>query len=668
MKTRFDIPPVEWDIDLPVSFCQAFRQREFKTISEWAEEEFILPIGYAAPGPVSFKGREWQIELLNDPLYYDECAVVASTQIGKSVGWHIQWAWAQEFVQENSLVAFADEDTVKGVFEERLKPSVQESLAHLWDGNQDRLRQDKLILHSGITRCTSCRVEAGFSTFAASWIFCDEVAKWKTPFDALAMARGRMQDYRGMMGYHAKMVKVSSPKKVGDVFYNDVHTPGTLHLYYKMPCPHCNHYQVLEDNGIVEIPNENGEKDHDPTRIKRSNAAYYQCKKCRGRIEDTDRMEMLRRGVWATLEEKVSESGIISNPDKLRKTARKVCRFANRLLSMPQKYSFADALAAFFEARKSSDPKQWEIYQNEHAARFIDTKSEAISHKYLESKKRDYKQRGEKSFLPTGVLVLTVGVDTQDAGFYYTVVGWGLNMESWRVQHDFIEASMHDKEFKNPANVLEVVRDTIIRQEFTRVDGVKIPLSMIVFDEGGHRVSDVRYITSRIPQAYSYKGGKFTGGGIVQASTKVNKLILGDTETLSKQVQEHIRSETWNLPSDIGEDYLLQVNKQFFIRKVDSNGRTKNVWVHGGEDHYRDTENMNMAAAHALDLHNKLNDPSKAQRLQNDLKKESIRLNKSENTEAGNPAPPTTRENRSRRRIPTQHRTMAERRARRLFR
>jgi phage terminase large subunit GpA-like protein len=226
-------------------------------------------------------------------------------------------------------------------------------------------------------------------------VLLDEVAKFASSrkesggFDSIKAARGRQREYHGMAGAHGILGIVSSPKSHGDVLYNEIHKGGVLILRCHLPCPHCGKYQELIDEQIREIQNDNGQKDHNPQRILKENAAEYECIDCKGTILDIDRWKMIKQYKWLA-EGEDYRYGKIINRNKERDSARDVCFWFNRLLSMPDKFTFADCLASFFSARSSPDPKAWQAYQNEDMARFINPKAEMTSYSYLLSKQLDY--------------------------------------------------------------------------------------------------------------------------------------------------------------------------------------------------------------------------------------------------------------------------------------
>lgn len=629
---------------------RAYRFADVPMPSEYAEKDFSIDGGYAETGPLSFNSREWQHEPLDAITRYKEVYFIAPTRSGKSLLWHIVWAWFVRYVQENTLIVLADVDTVEGIFEERLKPSVKGTMRDLWSGVENDIRKDKILINGRVTRTASCRVENDLATFGSSLTIGDEVSKWSAPYDAIGMTRGRREDYKGLPGYNDRSLWVSSPKFEGDALHNEVNKGGVVHFEYAMPCPNCGMFHVLIDENIEELPNENGEKDHDPLRIKRDNAAAYICPHCKVRIEDIDRYDMIKRGRWITENEILDKDGNLIKKATLRENAEEASYQWNRLILPPEKYSFATCLSSFHAARTAADPKALEIYQNEHMARFVDRVTNKISNKYLATKvasgENEYSTTG---FIPERVIAAVVGVDTQDAGFYYTIVGYGMFMESWVLRYGWIPCDMTDLQFKdNPEPVRERFVEHLYSPANTLVypDGEILPIIGGLVDEGGHRERDVQYLCKKHPELMAYKGKstRVTSGAMLERS-KSKRLILGDTQRASGIISKAMESDAWHLPTDVDDEFVKQAANQFWKKVVDTHGNESDKFVSLQPDHYRDCLNYARLCAELHRLPVMLKDSSGVSRIKNTMANkiaEEIKQTQKTRAAQSTPAQPAT--------------------------
>lgn len=86
--------------------------------------------------------------------------------------------------------------------------------------------------------------------------------------------------------------------------------------------------------------------------------------------------------------------------------------------------------------------------------------------------------------VPDGVVVITVGIDTQDDRFEIEVVGWGRDEESWSVAFDVIQG---DLETPEPWQRL----DQYLKQVWRRADGRGFTIMAACMDSGGHHTQKV---------------------------------------------------------------------------------------------------------------------------------------------------------------------------------
>lgn len=86
--------------------------------------------------------------------------------------------------------------------------------------------------------------------------------------------------------------------------------------------------------------------------------------------------------------------------------------------------------------------------------------------------------------VPDGVLILTMGVDTQDNRFEYEVVGHGMYGETWGIESGVI---MGRPDTDEPWKRL----DGVIDHEYLRADGSKMKIAICCIDSGGHFTQEV---------------------------------------------------------------------------------------------------------------------------------------------------------------------------------
>jgi phage terminase large subunit GpA-like protein len=81
--------------------------------------------------------------------------------------------------------------------------------------------------------------------------------------------------------------------------------------------------------------------------------------------------------------------------------------------------------------------------------------------------------------VPNGVLVITIGIDTQDNRLEYEVKGWGREEESWGIQYGVIPGRADDEK------TWEAV-DELLDREWLMENGKRMRAAVAFMDAGGH--------------------------------------------------------------------------------------------------------------------------------------------------------------------------------------
>ena len=105
--------------------------------------------------------------------------------------------------------------------------------------------------------------------------------------------------------------------------------------------------------------------------------------------------------------------------------------------------------------------------------------------------------------LPTGVLVLTVGVDVQEIQkrINYEVVGWGKDYQSWGIEYGTIMANPREKDWH------EVMDKVVMNRVFKFADGKGLQVKRGLVDANGAIGPYIYYYTKRRqPRLFSCKG------------------------------------------------------------------------------------------------------------------------------------------------------------------
>lgn len=573
----------------------------------WTEENFILVpgAGYACTGKLSW--QPWQVAPVNAISTYDRVILCGPVQTGKSLIAEAMVWYCIYYYQIHGMFCYAKRDTVENVFQDRIKPTIEQVpvLRMLWDGNPDNLTKDKIKLRNSIIRVASAQVPSDLATFSAGLIYASEVCKYrhaqsdtKSKLDTIKALRGRQEAY-GIIG-RKKEVLESSPLEEGDPLHCEMFKSGVINLRPHFPCPRCGKYQELLLEQIKEVPSidSKGEKvyDHDPDRIRQQEAAFYECKYCGNSIQERDRIEMGQKVVWAMRGEAISQEGHTAQ----RRDYNSISFQWNRFVDYS--FKFSEGLARFFEAQRSGDPVKLRTFFNEDMGEFANLKSAKEETSWVFTKCCEYNILDEK--IPEWVSFVLLGIDTQDFGFYFVLRGFGFGKKSLLLDYGFIKCEMGPDQ--SPGYVLETVLARITKRTLVTKDGRQLEILAGLIDRGGHKQSFVDHLVNNIPNLYAYTGSTSKGAPLIRKGN--NGLYLGNTENLSRIVSSDSVLDNWFLPENINSDYARQFVKQYDRDERDKDGNTKRVWVHGGEDHLRDCENYIQGAYVLTGLHEVLFD------------------------------------------------------------
>lgn len=590
---------------------------------KWVEKNFILTRSYAAEGRIRL--YNWQKFIINCFQRYPKVILIGPVQTGKSLLCECIIAFLIDVIRVNMMLIYEKKEKVMNVFDERLSEMIKKIpvLKQYWSGVDADLTKTRIKLNHLIIRVASAGVESDISTFAAGVVYGSEIAKWpKKSYSQMRMIEGRQQSSR-MVGKKTFTLLETSPREEGDMAYIECHKSGVRYVKPHFKCIHCSKWILINDRNIFEIPNRSNKKDHDPDRIRKEKAARFLCPKCKKEITENQRLKMSFHVIYAAVAladkyrtiETIDEDGNILDMID----SNTIVINWNRLVD--NTWTFAECLASYFSALTSLDPRSLTTYLNEDMANWVKTEAERLDEQALLTKRRKYFQFGNNASIPDDVIMLLIGIDTQDNGFYYVVKGIGYQMKQWVIRHDFIECGMKDDQFQNPAEVFRRLYDEVHRFSYKKSDGYELPIFFGLIDEGGHRKKDVDYIVNHWPAVCSYKGEGNAFRELIARNPK-SGIYHGNTEQLSRLVHRQLESRTVFFPEDVGKSYLEQVVNQYEETVVDSKGNKKKLWVGKDPDHYRDCENMLTGATIVLELRKKMFDFSSAEGLKKDMIKD----------------------------------------------
>jgi hypothetical protein len=247
---------------------------------------------------------------------------------------------------------------------------------------------------------------------------------------------------------------------------------------------------------------------------------------------------------------------------------------------------------------------------NNDRARYFVREAERMAKTALEAKaiQSKYFSKPPDNKVPDDVLVVTAAFDTQDNGFYHVFTGWGANGVCRVLRFGFTECSIDLDEAEQYDSIWEILNAKVFSEPLITQNGKRLSISRGFWDRGGHRSRAVTHICDKLLAFDPYIGSPRDDPRHELIWDTGNGYYYGKSEQLSDSMGAKMKMKNFHLPNDCMGDFISQISRQYRRNEEDKFGNKKSVWVHGGDDHYRDCLNMNYAAMLDLGLDEKLFD------------------------------------------------------------
>ena len=434
---------------------RGFKPPENLTVSEWADKKRRLSSESSAEvGP----WRTSRTPYLKEPMdaFTDpkvrHIVIVSASQVGKSETINNMLGYIID--QDPSSILFIHPNIVdaKDYSKLRIAPMIRDCKA-LREKVSDPKSRDSAntIMQKSypggiLTLCGSTEAHA-LASKPIRYIFGDERDRWAssagTEGDPWKLASARQITF-----YNAKSVEVSTPTVKGSSVIADAYMLGTQERW-KTRCPHCGEYNeiVFESIRYTKIEIGEGEK-----KKCQATDIYYICPSCGGISTEAEMKKQPAR--WEA-----------DNPDAYGTNSTRSFWLSAWISPWA---SWASTINEFLEA--IGNPLKMQVVYNTRFGLLWENRGDIEDEDSIMARREEYSAE-----LPNGVLLLTLGVDTQDDRFEYEVVGHGHFGETWSIMRGVILGRPDDDEAWAE---LDLIIDRIFRFE----NG----------DEGGHFTQEVR--------------------------------------------------------------------------------------------------------------------------------------------------------------------------------
>jgi phage terminase large subunit GpA-like protein len=308
--------------------------------------------------------------------------------------------------------------------------------------------------------------------------------------DPLSLGKKRTDSY----GARRKIFYNSTPTLKGASFI-DEYFQSSDQRYYNVPCPLCGTYQRLEWGGKNSDFGIKFERDEDGIVID----VYYQCRDCKGRIDEHHKTRMLRDGKW-----------IPTYPNRPRRGYQ-----ISSLYSPAGWVSWKQVVEEFLEA--VGNPEKMKTWVNTRKGEPYEEKGEQPEWTILKARAEPY----EPMTVPRGVRLLSAGVDVMDTYFSLLVVGWGALEEAWIIHYAELYGDPEQKEIWEQL-------DGLLYRAYDAQEGGKMNIVSAAVDSGGHHTQAVyRYARDRQPVVMACQGASQANAPLLRKPTKQDVAYMG---------------------------------------------------------------------------------------------------------------------------------------------
>jgi phage terminase large subunit GpA-like protein len=170
--------------------------------------------------------------------------------------------------------------------------------------------------------------------------------------------------------------------------------------------------------------------------------------------------------------------------------------------------------------------------------------------------------------IPNAVLFLTAALDVQDDRLECEVLGWGLNEETWSLEHHIIAGS------PGTLQVWRLLEEYLVKK-YRREDGVELRVITACIDSGGHHTQQVYNFTARnfSKRWFATKGHKdFNAPAWPKKRTRttLGQVYVVGSSAIKEMLYEYLKNDQpgtygyCHFPSHYLGDYFKQLF--YFVR------------------------------------------------------------------------------------------------------
>lgn len=478
--------------------------------SDWADMHRILsPEASAEPGRWRTSrvpyARAW-MDVVTEPTVHT-IVLKTSSQVAKSEALNNTCGYFIHHDPCPILLIQPTVDRMKDYSKKRIQPMLRDTpvLAAVISDEKSRDSDNTMLSKAfvgGHLLMTGANAASGLASNPIRVVLADEIDRYPRDVDnegdPLTLAIRRTTTFT-----NRKIFVTSTPTIKGESRIEELYE-ASHQFRYHVPCPHCGTLQTLKF------------RDDDQHRLQwetddlgRIEECHYVCEQgCL--IEPHHKLWMISTeagAMWLDPDGRSLDDVLSTN------THRGSIGFEINALYSPwlHWYEIATEFITASKAAKEGKPELLKVFVNTLLGETWDTDQEGSDIKGLEQREEEYNAE-----VPTGVLCLTAGVDTQPDRLECEVVGWGVGEESWSINYFVVRGDTNQPQvwqqlFEILSRNYECERENAVGVRLTRT------IDAVCIDSAGHNTQAVYAFTKRHP------GRKFLA--IIGRSTGAKEII-----------------------------------------------------------------------------------------------------------------------------------------------
>lgn len=573
------------------------KPKPLQTVSMWADaERFLSPedskkalLGdpkWSHDGFEYLKGFE---DAFNDELVR-RITIMKSGQTGFTQGMLNQIGWAIDNAPGPMLILYPIEGSAKKFVKRKLDPMIRDtpslknkiSDAYLKDGNNSTFEK---TFPGGFASILSAMSVNNLAQQSIQYLFIDELDRIAKTMalegDTVDIVRKRLQGFLEV----SKEVDISTPTLSSTSRIAAEYEVSNKQKYY-VPCTHCGENQILK---FAQLKGwHKGKGMYVPEDV------YYECEFCKKELYEKDKYIMIKYGNWiAEKPNIIDHSGF----------------WINELYSTISTWEYV--IKQFIPAKEN--PFKLQVFVNTVLGETFEDNTAEIPDSALMARAENY----NTTKLPEGVLVLTAAVDFQKDRAEATIVGWGLNEESWVIEHQIFYGDPELPYDPSIENNLYFRLEQYLESKFEHDSGMFLRILSAGLDTGYATTSIQKFIKKMNRKGKNYifalQGDKGTEGapvlnrGTVNNKLRVKQFTVG-TATAKSILFARLSIDEYgagyiHFPNNLDEEWYKQLTSEKRVPHYEKGVLVRHKWVKiRARNEALDTMVYNLAALEFLNV------------------------------------------------------------------